>query len=95
MPKGLQSSQVQVAAFSPDGKTIAATGGALYFWDAPTGNYLGEIKFKQVGGQPTIAYSLDGRTIAVGSANGKGPINLFDVPKLRREKGVGSLFSLS
>jgi len=66
------SLQEAVAAFSPDGKTLA-TGGhpdfAVYLWDAISGEQL--ARFKGHRGEITsLAFSADGGTLTSGSADG-------------------------
>jgi WD40 repeat protein len=66
------SSQEAVAAFSPDGKTLA-TGGrpdfAVYVWDAADGRQLARFN-GHTGLVTALAYSADGRTLLSGSADG-------------------------
>ncbi len=58
-------------AFSSDGRTIAANGGALYLWDAVTGKQLRRLE-----GRPlSMAFSPDGSLLA----HDRGPVRLLEV----------------
>jgi RNA polymerase sigma factor (sigma-70 family) len=65
-------------AYSPDGKTLAAASADhhVYLFDAATGKLIGRL-----GGHPSevtsIAYSLDGRTLASGCAK-EGTIRIWE-----------------
>jgi WD40 repeat protein len=76
---------VFAAAFSPDGRNIVAGGydseNNVYFarlWDAETGKELHRLPFGN-GGIRCVAYSPDGKTVAVGGDGGKTlAVKLFD-----------------
>jgi WD40 repeat protein len=77
---------IEALAFSPDGKTIAATGwgGGVRLWDAATGKELRKIP--QPNHVRSVAFSPDGRTLAAAGT----PIGLWDVAtgkELRRLDG--------
>ena len=55
---------IKSVTFSPDGKTIAGTGVETCFWDVQTGTRL---DLQPKGGGNAIAYSPDGKIIAIGS----------------------------
>jgi RNA polymerase sigma factor (sigma-70 family) len=73
--------------FSPDGKVLAASSGAsvVKLWDTATGQELGTIK--EEGGQPpgvlitALAFSADGKTLVLGTREGKegeDPVRLWN-----------------
>ncbi len=92
------------AAFTPDGKQMAAVGGErdeeLFVWDAVTGKLRQRKKFPTP--MRSLAYAPDGATLAVGRG-GKAEAVLFDAASLKEktvlptranvEKG-GCIFSL-
>jgi WD40 repeat protein len=72
--EGLQGGLTWVA-FSPDGKTLASTGGDLIsLWDLKTGKEPIILQGHQV---LSVAFSPDGKTLATGSQ--AGTIKLWDV----------------
>lgn len=55
--------------FSPDGRHVAGGGDAVTLWDARTGKIVRRID-PRVRGAMSLAFSPDGRTLAVGTADG-------------------------
>jgi WD40 repeat protein len=90
---------VTSVAFAPDGLTLASgagdeEGGEVRLWDVATGKERDGLPGLQ--NVSALAFSPDGKALAVGTA--KGPIHLFDLatrkPRLqlgRRETGVTAL----
>ncbi|MEU0428433.1 helix-turn-helix domain-containing protein [Streptomyces canus] len=71
----------EVAAFSPDGRTLAvATGGVIRRWDPVTGKQLGTLTIPG-GSVRGIAFSPDSRTVAAASA---GTVRVWDVATGRK-----------
>jgi WD40 repeat protein len=77
-------------AFSPDGKTVTAVAsgysGDLRIWDAASGRVVRTLRRPQrrdpdTGGMHWVAFSPDGKTLAV--AGTEGTIDLWDVPSWR------------
>jgi WD40 repeat protein len=72
-----ERASIGLPAFSPDGRTVLASGGAgPDFWDADTGKHLfrGEQAFRNHGGRAVeaLAYSPDGHKVAAGTAGMEG-----------------------
>ena len=82
---------IAAVAFSPDSKTVAAGGlsldkttetfgGVLELWNAKTGALLSTLATASNGGVLTVAFSPDGKTLAVGgTGNGGGVLELWNV----------------
>jgi WD40 repeat protein len=67
-------------AFSPDGKSLAVVGTGEYVWDLETRWPYAKLQLRSPGGVSLrVAYSADGRTLAVGLDS--GVVQLFDAPK--------------
>ncbi|MFE2971561.1 DNA-binding protein [Streptomyces sp. NPDC059340] len=88
-PRVLGDEQIGVAAFSPDGTRLAVgdTMGRVTLWDGASRTRLGVLDGSlsdagadTAGGVSALAFSHDGRTLAVGQA---GPLQLWDVPSQR------------
>lgn len=74
----------QVAAFSPDGRTLAvATGGVIRRWDPVTGKQLGTLTIPG-GAIRGIAFSPDSRTVAAASAT---TVRVWDMATGRKRRG--------
>lgn len=74
----------EVAAFSPDGRTLAvATGGVIRMWDPVTGRKLGTLTIPG-GAIRGIAFSSGGRTVAAASAT---TVRVWDVATGRKRHG--------
>jgi WD40 repeat protein/transcriptional regulator with XRE-family HTH domain len=73
-----------VAAFSPDGRTLAVSaGGVIHMWDPVTGRKLGTLTIPG-GSVRGIAFSPDGRTVAADSATA---VRVWDVATGHRRHG--------
>jgi WD40 repeat protein/tRNA A-37 threonylcarbamoyl transferase component Bud32 len=65
---------LRAIAVSPDGKTLAVSGGGgILFFDAGTHELVGEVRVADLG--ESLAYSADGRTLAAG---GDGFVHVID-----------------
>ncbi|MFF1304208.1 helix-turn-helix domain-containing protein [Streptomyces sp. NPDC058307] len=74
----------QVAAFSPDGRTLAvATGGVIRRWDPVTGKELRNLTVPG-GSIRAIAFSPDSRTVA---ATSSATVRVWDVATGRKRRG--------
>ena len=67
------SPSITAAAFSPDGKTLAASdnSGHTYLWNVATGSQTATFTDSGSGGAYSVAFSPDGKTLAVGDGNGR------------------------
>lgn len=74
--------------WSPDGKYIVGAGihsfgekdRNIYVWDVVTGNERKEFTDKETVSAWGLSFSLDGRYLAVGSADSSGLISIWDFP---------------
>jgi RNA polymerase sigma factor (sigma-70 family) len=89
-----QPDEAAGVAFSPDGKTLAATSagktGWVVLWEAATGNLLWQAG-ATAGACGTVAFSADGKALAVGF--GPGAVMRFDMPSGKEmwlAKGMGA-----
>ena len=57
----------RAAAWSPDGKLIAAGGAGLWLWDAESGKIVNKLPAAYI---RNVAWSSDGKTLATGFADG-------------------------
>lgn len=73
----------QQLAIAPDGKTFASVGYDITLWDMATGKMIVKIKDKHTTFY-SVAFSPDGKTLAVGGAEGGG-ISLWKVEGNRLE----------
>ncbi|MFE3034071.1 helix-turn-helix domain-containing protein [Streptomyces canus] len=74
----------QVAAFSPDGRTLAvASGGVIRRWDPVTGKYLGTLTVPG-GSIRGIAFSPDSRSVAAASTT---TVRVWDMATGRKRRG--------
>jgi WD40 repeat protein len=72
-----ESTKIRSLAFSPDGKTLAASG---ILWDVGTGNKIGECE----GGRgASLAFAPDGKTLATGGFDGIIRLHEADTGKER------------
>jgi WD40 repeat protein len=91
-------SKAHMAAYSPDGKTLATASpdGLMRVWDAETGRQRERFK-GQAKPLHAIAYSPDGRTIA--AACGRGTVTLWDVQtgraRVALDWGIGEVHSVA
>jgi WD40 repeat protein len=85
-------------AFSPDGKTLASSGGEprVRLWDVATGRKTATL-YVTDGGVFSVVFSRDGKTLATGSMGGKGAIRLWDVATDRKTATMqsGPVFSMA
>ena len=70
-----QARTIQALAVSPDGKTIATSGRAIFLWNADTGRIVREIPASAW--ITNLAFSQDGRLLA--SATDQGEISVWHV----------------
>jgi WD40 repeat protein len=82
-------------AFSPDGKTLAASSGkSVTLWDVATRKQKASLK-GHAGNVRTVAFSPDGKTLAVGGegkssgAAGKGELKLWDLSTRKEKASLG------
>jgi WD40 repeat protein len=66
-------------AFSPDSKSLAVVGTGEYVWDVETRWPYAKLQRRSSGVSMRVAYSPDGRTLALGLDS--GVVQLFDAPK--------------
>ena len=96
-PKFYSASRV---AFSPDGRTIAGSGGeTVHLWDVETGERKFTVEGVQLAFVTSIAFRPDGRTLASGHTSplathsvSDGKIHLWDTETGRRENSINAAF---
>jgi RNA polymerase sigma factor (sigma-70 family) len=77
---------IQTVAYAPDGSVLASAGaGAVRLWDPSTGREICQLG-QTANLQPGLAFSPDGRTLAVVAVGREGTIILFDVASGRERK---------
>jgi WD40 repeat protein len=76
---------VDSVAFSPDGRTLAASAYGVRLWDVASGRVL-----QTLGGTSDVAFSLDGRTLA--SAAGEEDVILWDVANGRELRTLSARY---
>ena len=85
--------RVTAVAFSPDGVTLASAGrDNPKLWDVATGQHLLNLQFRSE--MRALAFSRDGKRLAVGSSQSFGPGGL-DVHELEEGRGMRTLRGLS
>ncbi|MFL5341927.1 MAG: eIF2A-related protein [Gemmataceae bacterium] len=84
MKLGTEASDFRCAAYSPDGKTLAAgTGVSTILYDADTGTENAKLD----GQAQAVAWSSDGKTLATFDAVGAA-VKLWDMPEGRMVKSI-------
>jgi tRNA A-37 threonylcarbamoyl transferase component Bud32 len=77
---------VHTVAFSPDGRTLVSCGNEVKMWDVASGKELRTLPLEGGAGFMRMAYSPDGKILAVGESG--SAIKLWD---MKEEKWLGSL----
>ena len=81
---------VQSVAFSPNGKLIASSSedGTVRLWSVETGHHLQALECDNPFSSLSIAFSTDGKTLAIGGGR-DSTIRLWDVPTKKLRKLTG------
>jgi WD40 repeat protein len=75
---------VQSAAFSPDGKTLAAGGQNVITWEWPGGREIANVKIDPWATH--LAFTPDGKALAVATHTG---VKIYEAPNLRLLRSIG------
>ncbi|MFF2809701.1 WD40 repeat domain-containing serine/threonine protein kinase [Streptomyces sp. NPDC058000] len=83
LAKFQDTSVVTWVAFSPDGRTLATVNTyQVRLWDTSRHRQLGQIQSGAVSSPECVEFSPDGHTLALGTADDDGAVELWDVKSL-------------